>query len=117
MSKADEKIILRNAKDIQLEDAHGKAGKRRVIFSGIPKSKISAVTIGYLPKGGVFDWHMHDDLDEIMFIMKGKVLAESRTQKLKAEKGSFIFFPHGIEHRQSNIGSGELVAEFMRIKI
>lgn len=115
---AQKKIIVRRLQEIPLEEAHGGVGKRRLVFSekDAHDGKLVAATIGYLPKGKAFDWHKHDDLDEILIVVKGTALVESRSQKITVGTNYFAFFPCGVEHRQVNRGKGEFVAYFIRFK-
>ncbi len=118
MKKKREEIIVRHLKTVPVEDAHGGAGKRRLVFSekDAGGGRLVAATIGYLPEGGIFDWHTHENLDELMIVVKGRVSAESRTQKTLAGPEYLAFFPCNVEHRQVNVGKGEFVAYFIRFK-
>lgn len=68
------KLFKRHINDIPLTDAHGGAGKRRVLLSSADtiSGKIRGVSKGYLPAGAVFDWHKHDGLDEFFIVLVGR---------------------------------------------
>ena len=49
---------------------------------------------------GEFDWHHHDDEDEMFLIIKGSLLMQLRDQEdVVVNEGEFIIIPHGVEHR------------------
>jgi mannose-6-phosphate isomerase-like protein (cupin superfamily) len=111
-----ERIIVRNVRATGLEDAHEGAVKRRIIFSksDSPKSRLEAVSVGYLPKLGRFDWHKHDGIDEIMEITSGKAKVESEEDVYQVGSGNFVLIPSGTLHRITNTGQGKLKALFVR---
>jgi len=42
----------------------------------------SAMTYSLIPTRGVFDWHHHDGIEEIMLVLTGKGTVEDREGKL-----------------------------------
>lgn len=48
---------------------------------------------------GVFDWHKHDDEDEMFLVVKGEFELELRDEKILIREGEFIIIPKGVEHR------------------
>lgn len=49
---------------------------------------------------GEFDWHHHDQEDELFFVMKGHLLMQIAGQPdILVDEGEFLIVPHGIEHR------------------
>lgn len=49
---------------------------------------------------GEFDWHHHDEEDEMFLIVKGSLLMQFQDQDdVMVNEGEFIIIPHGVEHR------------------
>ncbi len=48
---------------------------------------------------GKFDWHHHDQEDELFLVVSGTMRMGLRTGDIDVEAGEFIIVPHGTEHR------------------
>ena len=49
---------------------------------------------------GEFDWHHHDEEDELFWVIKGSFVMQLRDQEdIVVNAGEVIIIPHGIEHR------------------
>ncbi len=48
---------------------------------------------------GDFQWHCHDDTDELFLIISGTLTIEFRDRTERLEPGQMIVVPRGIEHR------------------
>jgi mannose-6-phosphate isomerase-like protein (cupin superfamily) len=48
---------------------------------------------------GTFEWHKHDNEDEMFLVIKGKFDMELRDKIISITEGEFIIIPKGIEHR------------------
>ncbi|MDG1899692.1 MAG: cupin domain-containing protein [Phycisphaerales bacterium] len=48
---------------------------------------------------GAFDWHAHDDADEMFLVIKGGFTMEFRDRSVALQEGQMIVVPRGIEHR------------------
>ncbi len=47
---------------------------------------------------GSFDWHHHDDEDELFFVVRGTMLMKLRTGDVSVGEGEFIVVPSRVEH-------------------
>jgi len=47
---------------------------------------------------GEFQWHHHDDEDELFLVHKGRMLMRFRDRDEIVEPGEFIIVPRGVEH-------------------
>lgn len=47
---------------------------------------------------GRFDWHRHDQEDELFLVVKGRMRMGLRTGDIDLEEGEMIIVPHGVEH-------------------
>jgi mannose-6-phosphate isomerase-like protein (cupin superfamily) len=48
---------------------------------------------------GAFDWHHHDEEDELFLVMRGTLRMELRTGDVTIGEGEFFIVPRGVEHR------------------
>ena len=48
---------------------------------------------------GEFDWHKHDNEDEMFLVVKGEFNMELRKETILIQEGEFIIIPKGVEHR------------------
>ena len=48
---------------------------------------------------GRFDWHHHDEEDELFLVVKGRMRMGLRSGDIDLEEGEMIVVPHGVEHR------------------
>lgn len=48
---------------------------------------------------GAFDWHKHDNEDELFLVVKGNFRMEFRDRDVLLGEGELIVVPRGVEHR------------------
>ena len=48
---------------------------------------------------GRFDWHHHDEEDELFLVVKGRMRMGLRSGDIDLEEGEMIVVPHSVEHR------------------
>ena len=48
---------------------------------------------------GTFDWHQHDNEDEMFLVHRGRFRLEFRDRTVELSAGDFIVVPRGVEHR------------------
>ncbi|MEO1598401.1 MAG: cupin domain-containing protein [Planctomycetota bacterium] len=48
---------------------------------------------------GTFDWHAHDDEDELFLVVHGEFTMEFRDRSVVLREGELIVVPRGVEHR------------------
>lgn len=48
---------------------------------------------------GEFDWHAHDQEDELFFVVHGTLAMELRDQSITLGPGEMFVVPRGVEHR------------------
>jgi quercetin dioxygenase-like cupin family protein len=111
------KIIKKPFSDVPLEGAHDGAGGRRLY---VDKGEIGnvdwqAMTYGYLPSKGVFDWHHHDDIDEVMLVLKGTGKVSDEDGEYEYSKGDLFIFPANVRHRIENPSKEQHEYVFVRI--
>jgi mannose-6-phosphate isomerase-like protein (cupin superfamily) len=48
---------------------------------------------------GEFVWHHHEAEDELMLVVKGRLLVRFRDREVWVEEGEFLVIPRGVEHQ------------------
>jgi len=48
---------------------------------------------------GTFDWHVHDDEDELFLVHRGSLLIRLRDRDVRIDEGEFFIVPRGVEHQ------------------
>lgn len=48
---------------------------------------------------GEFDWHFHENEDELFLVHRGSFVMEFRDHRVQLGEGEFIVVPRGVEHR------------------
>jgi cupin domain len=110
-------IEKKSSADVQREGAHGGSGGRRMYLDKgeIPNIDWQALTYGYLPAGSTFDWHNHEGIEEIMFVLKGAGVVSDREGDYDYSEMDLYHFPAGVEHRIHNPTDEEHEFIFIRI--
>lgn len=113
------KIIKREAEKIQKEDAHGGSGSRKVFVdkNHIKSSHFEAMTHGFLPAGKSYDWHEHDNTEEIMVVLKGAGKVSDKDGDYEYKTGDVFIFPTNTQHKIHNPTNDENEMIFVRIKL
>jgi len=112
------KIIKRAAGDIPKEEAHGGSGERKVYASPehLRSAHFEAFTHGFLPAGKTFDWHEHEDVEEIMMVLKGEGTVSDEDGEYTYAPGDVYIFPANTQHKIHNSSNEEHEMIFVRIK-
>lgn len=113
------KVIKRSKGSIKKEPAHGGSGYRKVLVNQdvSENPNFEAMTYGYLPVGQIFDWHDHEDIEEIMFVIKGEGEVHDEDGLYSYESGDLFVFPANIQHKIINTSDIENELIFIRTKI
>ena len=48
---------------------------------------------------GAFEWHFHEEEDELFLVVRGRFRMEFRDRDVELEAGEFLIVPRGVEHR------------------
>ncbi len=112
------KPFKRNLNEIKIEDAHGGSGRRQVLLSKKDPiaSQMDAMTKGFLPPYGVFDWHKHENVDEFFLVLQGNGIIEfENNSTIKYRIDDIIYIPANTNHRIENLSDTESVFYFVRV--
>ena len=58
---------------------------------------------------GEFPWHVHDDVDEMFLVWKGRFCVEFRDKVVELGPGEFCIAPMGVEHRTTAKDIAEVI--------
>ena len=113
------KIIKRSADEIPKEEAHGGSGARKVFAdkTHLKSQHFEAMTHGYLPAGKSFDWHEHEDIEEIMVVLKGEGTVGDEDGEYDYAPDDVFIFPANTQHKIQNPTDQEHEMIFVRIKL
>ncbi len=104
--------------DIPIEEAHGGSGKRQMILSNEDpvSTQLQAMTKGFLPAEGVFEWHGHEGVDEFFLVLAGEGVIEFEDgKKITYKQDDLIYIPSGSTHKITN--TGRETGEFFFIRL
>ena len=48
---------------------------------------------------GAYDWHVHDNSDDLFLVLQGEVVLEMRDKSVTLKAGEMFVVPQGVEHR------------------
>ncbi|MGL4768184.1 MAG: cupin domain-containing protein [Formosimonas sp.] len=48
---------------------------------------------------GAYDWHVHDNSDDLFLVVRGEVVLEMRDKSVMLKAGELFVVPQGVEHR------------------
>lgn len=87
--------------------AHGGTFNRRLVG---PEDGIEhlEVIIGEMEPGGDADPHLHDDIEQIMYILAGKMYVNIEGEEAVLSVGDVVIIPKKAMHEVKNIGSENL---------
>ncbi len=99
------------------EDAHGGSGSRKLLLTDCEIQNVQAMTHGFLPAGSKFDWHCHENLNEVMYVLKGQGIVRDEDGLYAYTTGDVFLFPEGVFHEIENISDTEHEYIFIRVYV
>jgi mannose-6-phosphate isomerase-like protein (cupin superfamily) len=60
--------------------------------------QVNGTAIKLVKLSGAFDWHHHDDEDELFLVVEGRLRMRMRDGDIDLDPGEFLIVPHGVEH-------------------
>jgi mannose-6-phosphate isomerase-like protein (cupin superfamily) len=58
---------------------------------------------------GEFDWHAHENEDELFLVIKGELRIETPDDDLRIGPGELAIIPRGQSHRPSSVGETHIL--------
>ena len=108
-------VIKKSGESVNLEQAHGGSGSRKLFVNDTEIKNYQGVTYGYLPSGNMYAWHNHDNVNEIMFVIKGTGTVRDADGEYDYKPGDFFIFPKGVFHEIKNTCEVENEYFFVRV--
>lgn len=107
-----------NINEIPKEAAHGGSGARQVLVApqDVNSPYMKAITKGFLPSGSSYDWHFHQDTDEVFIVLKGEGKYYCEEEITNYKVGDVMITPGNLKHKIEALGSVESEFYFIRIK-
>ena len=67
----------------------------------VPKivGKVNNFAVKVVKFTGEYNWHHHDDEDEMFWVVKGKFTIKLRDKDIELNEGEFFIVPKGVEHK------------------
>lgn len=97
-----------NEKDVKPLEFPGRT--LTVLFSPENGCRQMTVAISKVPIGGMLPWHIHEEADEIIYVMQGEGMAfhEDLENPVEIYQGKALYIPKGKKHSLENKGSVEM---------
>ena len=73
------------------------------------------MTKGYLEVGKVFDWHTHEDIDEMFIVLKGEGVFYWEEEMINYNEGDIITIPANSKHKIE--AKGMIMNEYYFIRV
>lgn len=108
-----------NISQVPFEAIHDQLQSRQTLVTkgDLVSNNIDALTKGTLKPGSKWDWHKHDDYDELGIVLKGKGKFYCMDEVADYKEEDVIIIPANTNHKfeaEGNIGSEFY---FVRIKV
>lgn len=113
------KIVIKSASNVPIEEAHGGSGSRKLYVGEreSPSEKIQGFTRGWLPAGKSFDWHKHEGVEELMYVLNGQGLVADEDGEYAYDPETLCIFPAGVMHKIFNNSDQEHQFIFIRVYV
>lgn len=108
---------IKNISEIPLEGTHDLPNSRQTLATAkdVITNNIGALTKGILPTGKVWDWHSHDEHDELCIVIKGSGRFYWEDELSDYKSDDVIIIPAKGKHKIEATEDSEFY--FVRIKI
>ena len=108
---------IKNIKDIPLEGTHDLLDSRQTLATkeDLVTNNIDAMTKGILQPGQYWDWHSHNEHDELGIVLKGEGIFYWEDEQKTYRKDDVIVIPAGSKHKFK--ATGDVVNEFYFVRI
>lgn len=114
-----QKFKIFNISEVPFEEIHNTPGSRQTLATkeDLVTDNIDALTKGSLKPGMIWDWHKHEQYDELGIVLKGtgKFYWENEVTEYKPE--DVIIIPANSIHKFEAEGNETSEFYFVRIKV
>ena len=111
------KYQIKNISQIPLEGTHDLPISRQTLATAedVVTNNIDALTKGILAAGKIWDWHRHEEYDELCIVIKGSGKFYWEDVEDKYSTNNVIIIPANSKHKIEALEDSEFY--FVRIKI
>jgi quercetin dioxygenase-like cupin family protein len=112
------KFTKTSISDIPIENAHCGAGSRQMLIQPdqVESQYFEAVTKGFLPSGQMFDWHIHEDTDEVFIVTQGRGVFSCEDQVTGYKAGDVVTVGANLKHKIEAQGDETTEGFFIRVR-
>lgn len=111
------KYKIKNISDIPIEGTHDLPNSRQTLATAkdVTTNNLDALTKGLLAAGKIWDWHSHDEHDELCIVIKGTGKFYWANEVSEYKNDDVITIPAKGKHKIEAIEDSEFY--FVRIKV
>ena len=109
------KIKKKSHETLMREDAHGGSGGRKLLLDDNEMKNVQGMTYGFLPAGRKFAWHNHENMNEVMLVLKGQGTVCDEDGIYPYDVGDVFVYHQGIFHEIENTSNEEHEYIFVRV--
>jgi mannose-6-phosphate isomerase-like protein (cupin superfamily) len=111
------KYQIRSISQIPFEGTHALPNSRQTLATkdDIVSNNIDALTKGILPSGSIWDWHKHEEYDELCIVLKGTGSFYWEDEVKEYHPEDVIIIPANSSHKIE--ATGDVVSEFYFVRI
>ncbi len=96
-----------NEVEVEVPPGHMSTFNRRLVGSNDRIGNVEVI-IGEMKEGGSALPHFHDDLEQVMYILEGRMQVEIEGERAELTAGHAVWIPKGAMHEVKNAGPGTL---------
>ena len=85
-------------------DAHAGTVNMRIIGQETVGARNVEVVLGIIDPGGQAEPHFHTDIEQVIYLLEGRVEVGMRGEKEKMAPGDAVYFPPGEKHQVDVLG-------------
>ena len=110
---------IKHISEIPLEGTHDLPDSRQTLATSddLVTDNIDAFTKGILKPGQYWDWHSHNDYDELGIVLQGSGAFYWEEEKTNYKSGDVIIIPAASKHKFEALGDVVNEFYFVRIKV
>ena len=85
-------------------DAHAGTVNMRIIGQETVGARNVEVVLGIIDPGGQAEPHFHTDIEQVIYLLEGRVEVGMRGEKEEMDPGDAVYFPPGEKHQVDVLG-------------
>lgn len=115
----DKRFKIFNISKVPFEEIHNIPGSRQTLATkkDLVSDNIEALTKGTLKSGEKWDWHKHENYDELGIVLKGEGNFYWKDEVVKYTSEDVLIIPANSEHKFEAEGNTTSEFYFVRIKV